>query len=645
MNNAILCLSNFLLAMPFAQTKAAQNIQPNILWITIEDTSPQFVGCYGNQVARTPAIDKLASEGVRFTNAFSTGTISSPSRSAIITGVKVFEMGTGHHRRQIPIPNYIHGFPHYLQKAGYYTCNNWKEDYNVANAAQFSKDMWHESSNEAGWWKRKPGQPFFAVFNFFESHQSRTMTYPFERYKEAILNNLAPDEITNDDDFDMPPFYRDSPEMRKHHARVYNSVTAADKRIGELLDRLEKENLKDSTIIFVYADHGQGIPRGKMNGINLGYRVPFVIWFPEIYKNLSPWGTGGIVTDELIDFTDLAPTLISLAGGDIPDYLKGRILMGEKRSEPSKMLFLSLDRGDNGPDMVRTVTNGNYVYCRNYMPFMPEHRYIRYSTISPVFQLMQKDLADNNLDEVQRSGFEERPSEFLFNIENDKWEISNLINEPEAQVILNGMRQALYENILQSRDVMFLPEYEINLISKTVTPYEYRLLGSNTYPLPQILASANLSGRRGTDIALRQVDLLNDTNRIVRYWAITGLRSQKSEILKLYKEQIINSMQDNYPPVIITASAIAYQEFNNKTAEVNLKKFIADSNIDLALMAVNYLMYIKNKQPFISIIQECIKIEHSKSEEARRMTYFLASAYQDFLGSLGLVPNTMEYER
>jgi len=140
--------------------------KPNILWVVIEDFSPQFIGCYGNKNARTPVIDKLAKEGVRFTNAFSTGTVCSPSRSSIITGVKTYRTGTGHQRSDYPVPEFIKGFPFYLQEQGYYTTNNVKTDYNVANMQQFIKETWNESSGDAGWWSRKPGQPFFSVFNF-----------------------------------------------------------------------------------------------------------------------------------------------------------------------------------------------------------------------------------------------------------------------------------------------------------------------------------------------------------------------------------------------------------------------------------------------------------------------------------------------
>jgi len=608
--------------------------KPNILWVTIEDTSPQFIGCYGNKDARTPVIDQLASEGVRFTNAFSTGTVCSPSRSCIITGVKTYKMGTGNHRSNYPIPEFIKGFPYYLQQAGYYTTNNSKTDYNVANAGKFTKEAWNESSGKAGWEDRKPGQPFFAVFNFTDSHQSRTMTESYSWYLKNVIDALPEKDRIGDNEFEMPPFYNNSSEMRRHFARVYNSIKLTDNKIGELLAKLEKDHLKDSTIIFFYGDHGEGIPRGKTNGINLGYRVPFVIWFPELYKHLSPWGTSGAVTDELIDFEDLAPTLISLAGAKVPDYLKGRILIGKDRSKPTDHLVLSADRSDNGIDLVRSVTNGKFMYSRNFMPFMPEARYIRYMEIGEIKQQMRKDLAENKLNSLQKSLFEDRPAEFLYDIENDIWETKNLASDPAYRSVLKKMRGQMKTEILRSRDVLLLPEYEIGLIPETTTPYEYRLTNQN-YPVAEIYKAASLSGFRGKDIAEQQIKLLSSTNKIVRYWAILGLRSQSMEDLKPFSASIIQAMNDSYPPVAVTASAILYQESGNKSAEENLKKQCAGANMDLALMAVNYLLYVDRKQPFAEVIQSVHKMKGSN--------YNVKAACMDFLGSLKLVPNNPDY--
>ncbi|GAB1451661.1 sulfatase [Draconibacterium sp.] len=612
----------------FAQQK------PNILWVTIEDTSPQFIGCYGNLNARTPVIDKLAEEGVRFTNAFSTGTVCSPSRTAIITGVKTYKTGTGNHRSKYPIPDFIKGFPYYLQQSGYFTSNNVKTDYNVADEKGFIKEAWNESSNNAGWWNRKPGQPFFAVFNFNDSHQSRTMTETYEWYVKNVYNELLPDERIGDNDFEMPPFYRDSPEMRKQFARVYNSIKLTDNRIGDLLARLEKDNLKDSTIIFFYADHGEGMPRGKTNGINYGYRVPFIIWFPEVYKHLSPWGTAGVVSDELIDFTDLAPTIICLADGKIPNHMKGRSVLGKNRSRPVENLYLSSDRSDNGIDMIRTVTDGKYVYSRNFMPFIPEARYIRYMEIGEIKQQMRKDLAENKLNPLQKSLFNERPAEFLFDLENDLWETQNLADDPKFKAVLEKMRNLLKTEIIESRDVMFLPEYEVGLLSKTTNAYEFRL-NEAKYPVEEIYKAASLAGFRGKDVAVKQADLLKNPNKIVRYWAVLGLRSQSLGDLKLVSKQIAKAMEDDYPPVAVTASAIDFELSGSKTSEEKIKKFCADENLQISLMAINYLLYSKNKEPFI----ETIRAVHKMPDR----DYNVKAACMDFLGSLGLVPNNPDY--
>jgi len=637
MNTKTLIFS--LLIIPALFLKCSQKEEtpkPNILWVTIEDTSPQFIGCYGNEDASTPVIDNLAEEGVRFTNAFSTGTVCSPSRTAIITGVKTYQAGTGNHRSKYPVPEFIKGFPYYLQQQGYYTTNNVKTDYNVRGEKEFINEAWDESSNKAGWWNREPGQPFFAVFNYNESHQSRTMTMTYDWYLKNVFNHLSSEERIGEDEFEMPPFYRDSPEMRKQFARVYNSIKLTDNRIGELLDRLNTDNLKDSTIIFFYADHGEGMPRGKTNGINYGYRVPFIIWFPEMYKHLSPWGTEGMVTDELVDFSDLAPTLISLTGGEIPDHMSGRPYMGEKRKEPVEHLNLSSDRSDNGIDMVRSVTDGKYVYSRNYLPFIYEARYIRYMEIGEIKQLMRDDLAAGTLNPLQKSLFEDRPAEFLFDIENDLWETKNLAEDPNYQDILKKMRKKLDEEVLNSRDVMFLPEYEIALLSDSTNAYEFRMNIKN-YPLEAIYEAASLCGFRGENETAQQIEWLESANNIIRYWAVLGLRSQNFNDLKPHAEKITEMMDDEYPPVAVTASAIVWELENNQRAEENMKKFCASENLNISLMAVNYLLYSDNKEPFVETIREVHEMEDRD--------YNVQAACMDFLGSLGLVPNNPEYRR
>ncbi|SDD03957.1 sulfatase-like hydrolase/transferase [Niabella drilacis] len=609
--------------------------RPHILWITIEDTSPEFIGCYGNRAAHTPNIDRLAKEGVRFSNVFSTGTVCSPSRTAIITGVKTYCTGTGHHRSAFPVPVFMKGFPYYLQQAGYYTSNSAKTDYNVSNETAYTQEAWNESSVKAGWWNRKPGQPFFAVFNFNASHQSNTMTNPYAQYKKAIWANLSADERIADDAFEMPPFYHNSPEMRKEMARVYNSLSLTDKRIGELLDRLKKDHLMDSTIIIFYGDHGEGIPRGKTNGISFGFRVPFVIWFPEMYKHLSPWGTD-VVTDELIDFTDLAPTMISLAGGVKPAYMSGRAFMGTARRKAPEYLVLSSDRSDNGPDLVRAVTDGRYFYARNFMPWMPQLRYIRYMEIGTIKQLMRSDWEKGALDPLQQSLFEPRPAEFLFDTKTDPWETRDLSGAENEQRVLRKMRGRLEKEMLSEKDIMLLPEGELDTLSTHITPYAYRL-NEKAYPFHQIYAAASLSGFRTPETLKKQLALLKDPDKIVRYWAVTGLRAQKGAALKPYRSRLLPLLKDAYPPVAITAAAICYELDQDPRAKDCLTYHILGKNQYWALMSVNFLLYSHYKKPFIEPVQQCRGLEGR--------SYAAKAACMDFLGSLGLVLNDMDHRQ
>ncbi|WP_418264144.1 sulfatase [Flavobacterium faecale] len=597
--------------------------RPNILWITIEDTSPQFIGCYGNKKASTPIIDKLAKEGIRFTNAFSTGTVCAASRSTIITGAKTYTMGTGHQRSQYPIPNYIKGFPYYLKKLGYYTSNNPKTDYNIANEKDFIKEAWDECSKKASWDGRGEKQPFFSVFNFDDSHQSRTMSWTFEQYEKYVWNQLPKEDRIADDAFEMPPFYNDTPEMRKQFARVYNSIKLTDNKIGKLLTKLEEDKLRDNTIIFFYADHGEGIPRAKTNGISLGYRVPFIIWFPEKWKHLSPWGTAS-VSDELITFEDLGPTIINLLGGKVPDYMKGTPFLGQSRGNKKKYRLLSTDRVDNGLDLVRSVTDGKYVYSRNFMPFIPEVRYINYLEIADITKHMRNDLKHNKLNALQSRIFNERPLEVLYDIENDVWETKNLAENPKYKSVLENMRHYMDSELIKAKDILFMPEYEIVKISKTQTPYEYRMDETN-YSFDEIYKVATLSGKKGEEFVKTQIKYLQHQDKIVRYWASIGLMSQDKALLQAYKKDLNKALHDDYPPVSITVAAILYEKFNKKNAAKILNKFCKNEDWTLSLMSINYALYFKDRTPFETTV--------SKLLETPNLNYHIKSACDDFLES------------
>jgi hypothetical protein len=216
------------------------------------------------------------------------------------------------------------------------------------------------------------------------------------------------------------------------------------------------------------------------------------------------------------------------------------------------------------------------------------------------------------------------------------WETKNLADDTEYKPVLEKMRGLLKEEVLKSRDVMFLPEYEVGLLSDNTTAYEFRL-DNEKYPLKDIYKAASLAGFRGKEVAEKQVELLSDDNPVIRYWAILGLRSQNPEIAKSFSDKILEAMDDEYPPVSVIASVIAYGMFNNKTAEDNLKLLCAHENLDISLMAVYSLLYTEPEQrkPFIETIWKVWEMEDRD--------YNVRAACMDLLGSLGLVPNNPDY--
>ncbi len=348
-----------------------------------------------------------------------------------------------------------------------------------------------------------------------------------------------------------------------------------------------------------------------------------MVWFPEKFKHLSPWKTGG-TTNELISFEDLGPTMIDLVGGQVPDYMNGRALLNQESKEKKDYLVLSTDRVDNGYDLVRSVTDGRYIYSRNFMAFIPEVRYINYLEIADITKHMRKDLKEGKLNEFQSRIFRERPYEVLYDIENDIWEEHNLANNPKYSSLLNTMRKQLDATLLKSKDVLFIPEYDLVKISEKQSPYEYRL--QEGYNFNDIYKVASLSGKKGKEFARAQLKYLKSKDRFVRYWASVGLMSQEKSVLDSHFKELQEALEDEYPPVSITISAILYNTFqNNKAAEI-LKKYSKSDNWTLALHAINHMLYFNNRNAFEPTIKDLL-------QEKSKLNFHVKSACQDFVRS------------
>ncbi|MBB4080121.1 arylsulfatase A-like enzyme [Lewinella aquimaris] len=606
--------------------------KPNVLWLTIEDTSPQFIGAYGNPDVHTPNIDRLAAEGIRFERAFAPAPVCAISRNALITGMSPDKLGTGNHRSAYPIPDFIRGYPAYVRDRGYYTTNNAKTDYNTSRADAIIAESWDESSNKAGWWDRAPGQPFFSVFNFAESHQSRTMTQPRPWYEKNVLAHLPDSLITHADELEMLPVYRDSPDMREHIARVYNSINLMDLRIGEMLDRLEADGLTDSTIVFIYADHGEAVPGGKATASGLGYRVPFLIWFPEAYRHFSPWESG-TVSQELLTFLDLGPTLISLTGGTVPEYMDGRAALGNEREPAPEYIFAGRNRLDETPDLARSVTDGRYLYTRNFFPQYPAQKPQKYADVSDIVQAIRADDRAGLLSEPQSRILRPQPTETLFDLQADPWERNNLIDDPAHAGRAKRMREAVREEILAERDVHFLPEVAL---AKLPMPYTFRQ-DQNSYHLKNALKVAltdpeTIKGQR------KLIRALHDDDQLVRYWAaiVLGRVPPSADAVAALE----TALTDEHPTVAIYAAGALVRHTDNATAATEvLRTHAMGEDPYRALSALQQMQYAGPRMhDFLPDFRAKLKQLDADPGADKNMAYNLRSIVETSIFLLGEGP-------
>ncbi len=445
--------------------------QPNILWVSCEDISPDL-GCYGDSYAVSPNIDKLAAQGVRYNNVYSHSGVCAPTRSGIITGIYPTTIGTHHMRCKGVPPAYVKAFSEYLRAAGYYCTNNVKTDY------QFDPppSAWDESSRKAHWHGRAEGQPFFAVFNFTTSHESQIRNRSKSMLKR--LASLKPNERHDPAKALLPPYYPDTPAVRKDWAQYYDIITLMDRQVGEVLKQLEDEGLADNTIVWFWGDHGRGLPRAKRWIYDSGLRVPLVIRVPEKLRNLAMPGNPdalkpGSVKDDLVAFIDFAPTMLSLAGVKIPEHIQGRAFLGGQKAETRQYIFAARDRMDEAYDLIRAVRDKRYKYIRNYMWHLTRGQDIDYMNQMPTMQEMRRLNAEGKLKGPQKQYFEKtKPVEELYDTLNDPHEVKNLADNPEYRTVLERMRKAHKEWVKETGDVGLIPEPEFDEMKRPAGRYQ-----------------------------------------------------------------------------------------------------------------------------------------------------------------------------
>lgn len=515
--------------------------RPNILWITCEDISPN-VGCYGDDYAYTPNIDRLATQGVRYTQAFAPIGVCAPSRSTLILGTFASSAGTHHMRCNGPRPAYLRCFPEYLRDAGWYCSNNEKTDYNFPAP----KAAWDESSRKAHWRNRKPGQRFFSVFNIVTCHESQ-IRLPEAQYQKRTAD-YTPKERHDPSKAPIPPYHPDTPEVRRDWARYADMITYMDRDVGMTLKQLEEDGLADDTIVFYFSDHGAGMPRSKRWLYDSSLRVPMIVRFPEKWKHLAP-SAPGTTSDRLISFVDYGPTVLSLAGVKVPAHMQGKPFLGEAAEKPREFIHGFRDRMDDRYDQLRAVRDRKYKYIRNYRPDQPWAQYISYMYEMPTMKTWQRLHDEGKLNDVQDRFFRTKPAEELYDTEADPWEIRNLAEDPARRETLDRMRAELRRWMIEIRDLGFLPEAELRSRFGSTAPHEAVRKDPSSYPLERLIDAAELATRGDP----KAIDLLDDTDSAVRYWGAIGCRVL-GDRAKAAEERLVKAMGDPSPTVRVAAA-------------------------------------------------------------------------------------------
>ena len=495
---------------------AKQN-RPNILWLSCEDISAHF-GCYGDPQAITPTIDKLATQGVRYSHAFTTAGVCAPCRSAIITGMYQTTIGTHHMRCNATLPEFVKPFPVYLREAGYYCTNNSKTDYQF----KMPKDTWDESSGRAHWRNRKdPEQPFFAVFNFTGCHESGIESK--SKY-QSVTKNLTPEQRQDPDQLTtLPPYYPDTPVVREDWKRNYELITAMDAWAGNLLEQLEKDGLAGNTIVMFWSDHGVGLPRAKRWLYDSGTHIPLVVRIPGALRSEGQ-AAPGTVDDQLISSLDFGPTVLHLAGLKIPGHVQGRAFLGDDLTAPRKFVFGARDRMDERYDIIRSVRDHRYRYIRNYEPLKPYYQYMNTPEKGATMMELRRVHADGTLPADARLFMaDQKPVEELYDLETDPHEVNNLIGKPGHRGTLERLRVAHQDWVRETRDLGLIPEPEI-AERVTVMNSEYAVMRqTGSEALNARLAEVAALASRGEAGFSELRQAIDDEDAAVRYWAATGI--------------------------------------------------------------------------------------------------------------------------
>jgi arylsulfatase A-like enzyme len=566
----------------------AQN-RPNVLWITCEDISP-YLGSYGFEQAHTPNLDKLAKRSIQYSHAYANAPVCAVARSTILSGMYASTIGSHQMRSLVQLPVQIPVYPKIMRDAGYYCTNNSKKDYN----SQFNSapDLWDESSNKAHYKNKNPDQPFFAVFNITVTHESQLSK---ERIQYYVENKLIPEKPRIDPkDIVLPPYHPDLPEFREDWARFHDLITLMDSRVGELLQELEDSGQSENTIIFFYSDHGGQLSRSKRFIYNVGTQVPLMVHLPEKWQHLSAVSAGGL-DESLVSFVDLAPTVLSITGCEIPSLMQGNPFLGREAGKSPDYVHFFRDRMGERYDFSRAVTDGKYYYIRNFMPHRPRGRDSRYGyQVQANWRAYESAYEEGKTNDIQSQFYKPKPMEQFFDTEKDPWQVDNLVQQAAFRKAAKSLSNKLDDWMVETRDIGLIPEPMFHELVGKQKKYNtlYEFAQSKEYPIRKILEAAKFASSVGPKRLPQLLEYLKDQNPIIRFWGAYGIFLSKDPSISVtnrLRQMVIGD--DLAANRVMAAQALAVCSDPDVAFEALMKEANATQNGYVLLQSFNAFQY------------------------------------------------------
>jgi uncharacterized sulfatase len=514
--------------------RGADEARPNVLWITCEDLSP-IIGPYGDKFATTPNLDAFGAKSLRYKTCWSNAPVCAPARTTLIMGMYATSLGAEHMRSEVKIPADWKTYPQVLHDAGYYCTNNSKTDYNIIPNGK----VWDDSSNKAHWKNRPDGKPFFAIFNTTVTHESQV------HKRRKLVHDPAKVRV--------PAYQPDLPEIREDWAQYYDNATEMDTFVGERLKELADAGLAEDTIVWFYSDHGCGLPRSKRVPYDSGLHVPFILHIPEKFKHLRPadYVPGG-ETPRLVSFVDFGPTLLSLCGVKPPENMQGQPFLGKYTTEPRKYLFGYRGRMDERVDMVRSVTDGRYVYVRNFMPEKPQGGYLAYMYKQAGVQAWRAAFEKGGLTPEQSAFFLPKPANALFDLKTDRDEVKNIFGDPQHAAIQRELQLALGTHLRSNAELGLIPECEVHRLAAGSAPVQLRLDGS--MPVEELIQAAVAASPDDPPRVKACEENLKSSVPARKYWAIRGVAGAGPATIARQHDRLTKLLVDEIPCVRIAAA-------------------------------------------------------------------------------------------